>query len=63
MSERIVCRCRRCRKETQVFGSSWCEDCYYPGIDRDYQRFDDLCAEGYTRHQARIMAGLADPEE
>jgi hypothetical protein len=28
-----------------------------------YDRFDDLCAEGYTRYQARIMAGLADPGE
>jgi hypothetical protein len=63
MNERIVTRCRKCRCETQVFGSSWCQDCYYPGIDRDYQRFDALIEEGYPRYQARIMAGLADPSD
>ena len=62
MSDRIVCRCRQCRRETEVYGSSWCETCWYPGIDRDYRRFDDLVAEGYPRHQARVMAGLSDPE-
>lgn len=55
MSERIVCRCRKCRKEVEVFGSSFCSDCYYPGICEDYRRFDALCEEGYTRYQARIM--------
>ncbi|BAO88958.1 hypothetical protein [Caballeronia cordobensis] len=63
MSDRIVCRCQKCRKETQVFGSRWCADCHYPGIDQDWQRFEDLVEEGYTRHQARIMAGLADPPD
>ncbi|AJX59693.1 hypothetical protein [Burkholderia pseudomallei] len=63
MSERIVTRCRRCRKETDVFGSSWCAGCYYPGIDADWQRYLDLVEEGYSRYQARVMAGLSDPDE
>lgn len=63
MTERIVCRCQKCSKETDVFGSRWCADCHYPGIDQDWARFEMLVEEGYPRHQARIMAGLADPAE
>ncbi|WP_250865636.1 hypothetical protein [Caballeronia sp. INSB1] len=63
MTERIVCRCQKCGKETQVFGSRWCADCHYPGIDQDWQRFQDLPEEGYSRYQGRIMAGLAAPAE
>ena len=63
MTERIVCRCQKCRKEPQVFGSRWCADCHYPGIDEDWKRFEMLVEEGYPRHQARIMAGLADPPD
>jgi hypothetical protein len=61
--DRIICRCRHCGKETDVFGSSFCAEHYEPWITEMYDRFDDLCAEGYTRYQARIMAGLADPGE
>lgn len=53
--------CKKCRREVQVFGSRWCKVCYYPGIDEDWQRYRDLVEEGYPRHQARLMAGLADP--
>ncbi|WP_186079335.1 hypothetical protein [Burkholderia gladioli] len=63
MSERIDTHCKRCRKVTEVFGSSWCSSCYYPGIDRDWQRYRDLLEEGYPRYQALVMAGLADPSD
>ena len=63
MSDRIVTRCRKCRCETEVFGSGWCTACYYPSIDQDWRRYLDLVEEGYSRYQARIMAGLADPDE
>lgn len=53
--------CLRCRKPVQVFGSRWCQVCWYPGIDEDWQRYRDLLEEGYPRHQALVMAGLADP--
>jgi hypothetical protein len=63
VSERIVCRCLKCRKETQVFGSRWCAECHYPSIDQDWKRFEMLVEEGYPRYQALLMAGLADPSE
>lgn len=31
-----VSRCVKCCQPTQVYGSRWCKDCAYPGIDRDY---------------------------
>ncbi len=58
-----VCRCYRCWKPTQVYGSRWCADCYYPSIDKDYARYRDLVEEGYPRHQALLMVGWADPAE
>lgn len=55
--------CVKCRKPCQVFGCRWCANCYYPGIDRDYERYRDLLEEGYTRYQAKLMAGWGDPDE
>ncbi|MBB5462897.1 hypothetical protein HDG33_006571 [Paraburkholderia sp. Cpub6] len=63
MTDRIVCRCRHCGNETEVFGSSFCAAHADHWLTEMYRRFDDLCEEGYTRYQARIMAGLADPAE
>ena len=57
------CRCYKCRKPTQVYGSRWCSDCHYPSIDEDYARYRDLIEEGYTRFQALLMVGWADPAE
>ncbi|WP_278651933.1 hypothetical protein [Pandoraea pnomenusa] len=58
-----MCHCYKCRKPTQVYGSRWCADCAYPSIDQDYTRYQNLLEEGYTRHQARLMVGWADPSE
>ncbi|MGT2505696.1 hypothetical protein [Cupriavidus basilensis] len=55
--------CYKCREEVQVYGSRWCADCHYPGIDDDYGRYQDLLEEGYTRYQAKLMVGWADPPE
>jgi hypothetical protein len=61
MSEQ--CLCYKCRKPAEVHGSRWCASCWYPSIDEDWQRYKYLVEEGYTRYQAKIMAGLADPDE
>ena len=58
-----VCRCYGCCKPTQVYGSRWCAECYYPSIDEDYERYRDLLEEGYPRYQALLMVGWADPAE
>lgn len=63
MSERINCRYRRCGNEADVSGSRFCGEHDQDWIREMYQRFDDLCAEGYTRYQASLMAGLSDPGE
>lgn len=57
-------KCLLCNNnKVSVYGARFCEDCYYPSIDDDWQKYEDLIAEGYTRYQAKIMAGLADPDE
>ena len=53
--------CCRCGKRVDVDGAQFCDACWYPGINEDWRRYRDLVAEGYTRFQAKIMAGLADP--
>ena len=56
--------CYKCKKNrTQVYGARFCPDCYYPGLDDDWNRFEDLVAEGHTTYQAKVMAGLQDPDE
>lgn len=30
---------------------------------RDYERYRDLLDEGYSSHQAQVMAGMRDPVE
>lgn len=55
--------CLKCRSHVQVFGSRWCKDCYYPGIDETYQRYRDMIEEGYTRYQAKVQSGWGDPDE
>ena len=54
-------RCYKCNKPTQVFGSRWCAECWYPGIDKDYDRYRALLEEGYGHYQAKVMVGWADP--
>ncbi|QBP09356.1 hypothetical protein [Cupriavidus metallidurans] len=55
--------CLKCRGPVQVFGSRWCKDCHYPGIDETYQRYRDYIEEGYSRYQAKVMSGWGDPDE
>ena len=62
-TERVPCEMPGCRRIPEVFGSRWCAECYYPGIDRDFQRYKDLREEGYSAYQAKVMAGLSDPDE
>ena len=33
-TERVPCEMPGCRRIPEVFGSRWCAECYYPGIDR-----------------------------
>lgn len=47
MDPTIVCRCRHCKKVTEVFGSAFCSEHYEPWITEMYRRFDDLLEEGY----------------
>lgn len=55
------CLCYKCKKPTEVFGSRWCANCYYPSIDQNWQWYKDLLEEGYPRYAAKVMAGFADP--
>jgi|GEM_PF-5809200 len=35
--------CYKCKKLTQVYGSRWCSECYYPAIDRDLTAYCPAC--------------------
>jgi len=57
-----ICSMPGCGRYAYV-GVRWCPECYYPGIDEDFQRYQDLRADGYSAYQARVMSGLSDPDE
>ena len=59
------CRCSKpgCGKITEVYGSRWCAECWYPGIDRDYEEYRAYREEGHGAYQAKLMVGWADPPE
>ncbi|USD64197.1 hypothetical protein [Vibrio sp. SCSIO 43136] len=56
-------KCLRCKKEVQVYGSRWCQDCYYPGIDETYDEYKAMLAEGHRPIQAAVQSGWQDPDE
>lgn len=57
------CGCLKCGGQKQVFGCRWCEDCYYPGIDEDWNEFRALIEGGYSRAKAAVMSGWVGAEE
>ncbi|HCZ9717261.1 TPA: hypothetical protein O4I98_004883 [Vibrio parahaemolyticus] len=54
--------CGRCRADIPNH-QTWCDDCYYPGIDDDYAEYQALLDEGYSRIMAATMIGWQDPVE
>lgn len=54
--------CLRCSHLT-LPDNTWCQRCNYPGIDDDYQQFQDLKDEGYPTAQAAVMSGWRGFEE
>ena len=59
------CRCIKpwCGKITEVYGSRWCQECWYPGIDRDYAEYRAYRGDGYGAYQAKLAVGWADPPD
>lgn len=55
--------CRHCRAQlsTEETPSQLCDECCY--FAADYYRYDQLREEGYMPYQAKLMCGLADPED
>lgn len=59
----IKCLCKKCKKPTEVFGSSWCSSCWYPSIDEVYQDYQNMLAEGFRREDAAVRSGWLGAEE
>jgi len=57
------CTCKRCGDPVEVHGSSWCTECWYPGIDDVFREFQDMLAEGYRRADAAVRSGWMGAEE
>lgn len=56
-------KCLKCRGEKQVYGSRWCGDCWYPGIDEVYNEYRAMLAEGYRSADAAVRSGWLGVEE
>lgn len=54
--------CQRCSHLT-LPEHTWCMRCHYPGIDEDYQEYQNLKDEGYPAPQAAVMSGWKGYEE
>ncbi|MEZ0147977.1 MAG: hypothetical protein AB9Q19_01455 [Candidatus Reddybacter sp.] len=52
--------CQICRTPVS---EEYCNACWYPGIDEDYQEFIALLDEGHARHAAYVLSGLKGAEE
>lgn len=63
MSQLTLPLCYLCKKNrTSVYGARFCSKCYYPGLDSDYNNYLELKKEGHSSYQAKILAGLSDPD-
>lgn len=61
-----ISRFKKCRTElinNGVNDSGFCEACWYPNINEDYDNFKYLKEEGYSREAAGIISGIFDPVE
>jgi hypothetical protein len=55
--------CQEIVTDGGVEDSGFCGNCWYPTIAEDHEKFHQLIKDGYSRTQAALMSGLADPEE
>lgn len=55
--------CLKCTQPVPDVGSRWCGNCWYPGIDDDYQEYIDLLEDGHSRNQAAVLSGYKGHEE
>ncbi|MGK0272151.1 MAG: hypothetical protein ACI88H_002817 [Cocleimonas sp.] len=63
MDKSVNGNCNKCRGGVDVYGSRFCADCYYPGIDDDWNEYQDLIADGHPRNQAAVLSGWLGAEE
>ncbi|MGR5299284.1 hypothetical protein ACPV5U_28505 [Vibrio mediterranei] len=62
MSHRC-CRCSKTFVPTASSSTRFCDDCFYPGIEEDYDEYQALLDEGHRRIDAAVMSGWEDPDE
>ena len=55
--------CLKCDTSPPRKLSKWCEKCYYPGIDDDYNELHALLEDGYRYVDACVMSGWKGVEE
>jgi len=55
--------CLKCKKPVQAYGCRFCDACYYPGIDEEYNEYQALMAEGYRHEDAAVRSGYMGAEE
>lgn len=63
MAENTYCIKPGCGKATDVYGSRWCANCWYPDIDHDYECYRAYREDGYGVYQSKLNVGWADPPE
>ena len=55
-------QCLKCKEPVKP-GCRWCPDCWYPGIDEDYNQFKDMLEEGHRYIDAAVNSGYRGLEE
>jgi DnaJ-class molecular chaperone len=56
-------KCLKCNGNKKVYGGRWCDTCWYPGIDEDWNEYQSLIDEGYRRADAAVRSGWLSAEE
>ena len=62
MTEKVKCKKPGCCEKVEP-PDEFCGDCYYPGIDSDYNQFRAYRQDGYGVYQSMLAVGWADPPE
>jgi len=53
--------CKKC--QATVLQEGFCDNCFYPGIEDDYNEYQSLIEEGHARPTAAVMSGWLGAEE
>lgn len=55
-------RCKQDLRDPKVQSThGFCERCYYPGIEEEYELYKQYREEGRSQHESSVLVGWSDP--